>query len=99
MTTTLRRVLQAFEEADTSIRLDVLSRNLGIDPGTLDSMIQHWIRKGRIKEVRMETGGCYTCDVQTECPFVMRLPRSYTLVRASDKENFVPECCVCSERQ
>jgi hypothetical protein len=93
MTTTLRRVLQAFEEADTSIRLDVLSRTLEIDPGTLDNMIQHWIRKGRIREVQIETGGCYTCDVQTECPFVMRLPRSYTLVRESDGENL--GCCSC----
>lgn len=94
MTTTLRRVLQAFEEADTSIRLDVLSRKLDIDPGTLDSMIQHWIRRGRIKEVQVETGGCYTCDVQTDCPFVMRLPHSYTLIRESDEEKL--ERCVCA---
>ena len=96
MTTTLRRVLQAFEETDNSLRLDVLSRNLGIDPGTLDSMIQHWIRKGRIKEVHLETGNCHTCGVQTDCPFVMRLPRSYTLVRTGEKEHFAESCRVCS---
>lgn len=96
MTTTLRRVLQAFEEADSSIRLDVLSRNLGVDPGTLDSMIQHWIRKGRIKEAHMDTGNCHSCGVQTDCPFVMRLPRSYTLVRSSEKKLEIYVCSKCS---
>jgi len=90
-TSTLRRVLQAFEEAETSIRLDVLSRQLGIDLGTLDSMIQYWVRKGCIREVGDETE-CNTCGVNGECPFVMRCPRRYLLVRRSSEESvLVPD--------
>ncbi|HML22406.1 MAG TPA: FeoC-like transcriptional regulator [Aggregatilinea sp.] len=84
MSVTLRQVLQAFEQAGSSVRLDALSRQLGIDPGTLDGMIQHWVRKGRIKEVSdaLPDGcatSCHGCDVQSGCPFVARMPRRYAL--------------------
>lgn len=83
MTVTLRQVLQAFEQADTSLRLDTLSRELGIAPGLLEGMIDHWVRKGRIKEVRdaLPDGctSCHGCGVRNECPFVTRLPRRYAL--------------------
>lgn len=90
MTVTLRRVLEAFEEAEGVIRLDALSRELNIDPGTLDSMIQHWIRKGRIREVcdGLPDGcdclpdgcDCRACSIKGACPFVIHLPRRYELV-------------------
>jgi hypothetical protein len=83
MTVTLRRVLEAFEEAGGVIRHDALSRELNLDPGTLDSMIQHWIRKGRIREVRdgLPDGcDCRACGIKGACPFVIHLPRRYELV-------------------
>ncbi len=83
MTTLLRRVLEAFEEAETTVRLDALSRELGIDPGTLDSMLQHWVRRGLIREVQnVSIAQCGGCGVRSECPFVMPLPRRYQLVRS-----------------
>ena len=84
MTVTLRQVLQAFEQADTSLRLDALSRELGIAPGLLEGMIDHWVRKGRIREVHdaLPDGctSCHGCGVRSECPFVTRPPRRYALV-------------------
>jgi hypothetical protein len=82
MTTLLRRVLEAFEEAETTVRLDALSRELRMDPGTLDSMLQHWMRRGLIREVQnVNSAPCGGCGVRSECPFVMPLPRRYQLVR------------------
>ncbi len=86
MTVTLRQVLQAFEQAGSTVRIDALSRQLGIDPGTLDGMIQHWVRKGRIQEVSdalpQDCTSCHGCDVKSGCPFVARMPRRYALAKA-----------------
>lgn len=82
MTTTLRRVLQAFEETDDVMRLDELSRELGVDRGTLDNMIQHWVRKGRIRVVEGQSGECGSCGVKGKCGFVVQMPRYYELVSA-----------------
>jgi hypothetical protein len=85
MTTLLRRVLEAFEEAETTIRLDALSHELGIDTGTLDNMLQHWVRRGLIREVQnVISAQCGGCGVRSECPFVMPLPRRYLLVRPDE---------------
>ncbi len=80
MTTTLRRVLQAFEEAQCTVRLDLLSRQLNLDPTTLDSMIQYWVRKGQIQEVEDMPDNCNTCHV-SGCPFILKMPKRYTLVQ------------------
>jgi hypothetical protein len=95
MTTMLRQVLAAFENAETTFRLDALSRELGVDPATLDNMLAYWVRKGRIREVRdLPSGGCAGCGVGGECPFVLRMPAHYELVREGEP---VPEagaaCC------
>ncbi len=95
MTTMLRQVLAAFENAETTFRPETLSRELGVDPATLDNMIAYWVRKGRIREVRdLPAGGCAGCGVGSECPFVLRMPARYELVRGDAPE---PEtggsCC------
>jgi hypothetical protein len=83
MTTLLRHVLQIFEEAETVVRLDALARELEIDPATLDNMIQHWVRKGRIRAVvdMPEGTACHGCGADGGCPFVVHLPRRYELIR------------------
>jgi hypothetical protein len=97
MATLLRRVLEAFEQTETTIRLDALCRELEVDPGTLDNMIQHWVRKGRIREVidAPAGAGCHGCGVQAECPFVMRLPKRYALARGVEDPMTCPACVLC----
>jgi hypothetical protein len=47
----LLQVLKEIENSRGAIRLDVLSRKLGIDAGVLEGMVEHWVRKGRIQRV------------------------------------------------
>lgn len=84
---TLRGVLDAFEAAQGTVRLDQLSRDLGLDPATLDSMIQHWVRKGRIREISARPSAesrCGPCGVKSECPLIASPLKRYMLVRADD---------------
>ncbi|NDJ75096.1 MAG: hypothetical protein GYB65_02465 [Chloroflexi bacterium] len=95
MAITLRQVLQAFEQADETIRLDQLCQKLDVDPGTLDGMLQYWVRKGRIREVQDAALDCQACGVKGKCPFVIRMPRRYELVREGDQ----PPVVCCSPQQ
>jgi hypothetical protein len=81
MATLLRQVLEAFETTDTNIRLDALSRQLGVDSGTLDNMIQYWVRKGRIREISNDA--CHACSTSA-CPVMENAPRRYTLVKGHE---------------
>ncbi len=79
----LRRVLTIFETADSSLSLPQIARELQVSPAQLDGMIQHWVRKGKIRQSGALTD-CGTCGQQGGCPFVMALPRSYELVTTDD---------------
>jgi hypothetical protein len=88
----LHRVLQEIEAAQGSISLTDLSRKLAVDPGALAGMIQYWVRKGRLKDDSQQaeillnschTGACGgSCPGPQGCPFVMKLPQTYTLTPA-----------------
>lgn len=91
----LRDVLQAVESTQGSITLIELSRRLNIDPGVLDGMLQHWERKGKLT---INAGSAMACDMNCAascgcsagssgscCPFIVRLPRSYSAVVPADE--------------
>lgn len=86
MTSTLRQVLTTFEEAQTPLTLGALSRRLGVPPGILDGMIDHWVRKGRLREVTSTAGrgACSSCGAASGCPLIINLPRSFVLARDDD---------------
>lgn len=44
----LRELLRLVETAQGPISLTDLARQLGVDNAVLDSMLQHWVRKGRL---------------------------------------------------
>jgi hypothetical protein len=71
--TKLREVLCAFEQAQGPMSLDDLSRRLGVDRGTLDAMLDFWVRKGRLREVNPSQlpEGCAACSGADGCPFVI----------------------------
>jgi hypothetical protein len=83
MQSKLRQVLTIFETADSPLSLPQIARNLDVTPEHLEGMIQHWVRKGKIRPSGALTD-CGTCGQQGGCPFVMALPRSYELVTAHE---------------
>ena len=65
----LNQVLKAVEESQGPVRLQELSRKLNIDPAVLDSMLEFWIRKGRIRRAEQDYHGCD----ETDCPAGCRI--------------------------
>jgi hypothetical protein len=91
----LREVLQVVESSAGPISLVEVSRRTGIDPGALTGMLDYWVRKGRLavdQAVVACSGGCapagvgcYSCSGVTGCPFMARLPRTYSVVSLLDE--------------
>lgn len=85
----LHRVLQEIEAAQGAVNLGELSRKLGVERSALDGMIGYWVRKGRLRDESQPveiplnnctSGSCgHACPGPQSCPFVMQLPKSYTL--------------------
>ena len=96
MTTVLRQVLAVFEESCEPRTLNQLARELGIPLGTLEGMIDYWIRKGKLREAS-GSQECSTCGGAKGCPFVPKLPHSYELVTepvpVSKKKPSCGGCC------
>ena len=82
----LKQVLIAFETTNGSVSLPQLARELDVSRERLDGMIQHWVRKGKIRENNGLTE-CGSCGSNDSCAFVMDMPRSYELATA---ENMIP---------
>jgi hypothetical protein len=78
---TLRQVLTMFETAVAPLSLQQMAHELGVSLEQLEGMIQHWVRKGKIRESGSVTE-CGTCGHKGACPFVMEMPRSYELATA-----------------
>ena len=81
----LYQVLQEVEAAQGPLDLNELSRRLDVNRGTLDGMIQFWVRKGRLVDDLNEsdsvcaTGSCSGCSGPQGCPYTMTMPRTYSL--------------------
>lgn len=94
MMATLRDVLRAFETADRPQTLKHLARELDITPGMLDSMIQHWVRKGKLRPVHASTA-CTTCGSAGQCAFITPLSPTYELVTENALPTHPPACACC----
>lgn len=79
----LRQVLTIFENANGSLSLPQIAQDLDVSQERLESMIQHWVRKGKIRQ-DAAPDDCETCGTEDSCPFVMELPRKFEL--ATDEE-------------
>lgn len=93
MATILREVLRTFETARGPLSLNDIARDLDITPGTLDGMIEYWVRKGKI---RAATSGsaCVSCrSAKSCCTYSPTTPRSYVLVTDDSAES---DGCCCS---
>jgi len=94
MTTSLRAVLDAFKDQHAAVSLNRLSRELDISPALLDSMIDYWVRKGRLREA-ITPATCGVCGHAKGCPFIMKLPRMVELVGPDDPPPDDPPCACC----
>lgn len=82
MSSTLRQVLEQFEQNQGTLSLPQMAHRLGIERATLQNMIDYWVRKGKLREV--SAPACTTCGSAAGCPFVVALPRCYELVTDSE---------------
>lgn len=90
----LREVLTIVEAAEGPISLTEISRQLGLDPGVLDGMLEYWVRKGKLVVNNRSTAacsascldagcGCGSCSGAAGCPFIARLPKTYSVAAPS----------------
>jgi hypothetical protein len=93
MSTTLRQVLEQFEQSEGTVSLPQMARALGIERGTLQNMIDYWVRKGKLREVGAPA--CTTCGSAAACPFVVALPRCYELATAEPAVTPATVSCGC----
>lgn len=91
----LREVLQAVEVAEGPITLNELSSKLELDPRVLDGMLEHWSRRGKLVvdgarktacagNVTPARCSCGSATDKANCPFLIRLPKSYSISSDSD---------------
>jgi hypothetical protein len=93
MSTTLRQVLQQFEQSQGAVSLPQMAHTLGIERGMLQNMIDFWVRKGKLREVGAPV--CATCGSASACPFIVALPRCYELATEEAAVAAVPVSCAC----
>ena len=72
-----------FETAVTPLSLPQMSHELGVSLERLEGMIQHWVRKGKIRESAAATE-CGSCGSKGACPFVMEMPRTFELASGAN---------------
>ena len=77
--TPLRQVLNYFENSREGISINLIARELNISQGQVGSMVEFWVRKGKIR--LSATQDCGSCSVNGDCLFVIEMPASYELVR------------------
>jgi len=86
----LNRVLHEISQTKESIPLTALGQKLGIEQGALEGMLMYWVCKGRLKvdddqvekmgEKDCSMGGsCSACSGAATCPFIARVPKTYSL--------------------
>lgn len=96
MASTLKLVLEIFEETSRPLSLPEMARALNMEQGMLESMIEYWVRKGKIREAGSTSGKCTLCGERTDCPFVIKMPRRFELATgASHNHGQLPPCDCC----
>jgi len=93
-TSKLSRLLLLFEGSSSAISVRELARELDISQGQVESMMEYWISKGRIK-ISTSQDECGNCSAVGECPFILEMPRTYELVKegAEDIVEVIQPAC------
>ncbi len=85
----LSRALAEIERAGGALQVNELSRRLGVEPSAMECMLQHLLRRGKLKAYEPQeawgSSGCSGCSRSCPgaggCPSGMKMPRTYSLVR------------------
>lgn len=91
MASQLREILDRFTDQTTPLSINRMARDMALEPGVLQGMIDYWVRKGKLREVNGTTEHCTTCGINSGCPFIVAMPRYYELVTA-DVPPLDPPC-------
>jgi hypothetical protein len=92
MATQLREVLNRFADQNAPRSIKAMAREMSLEPGILQGMIEYWVRKGKLREVNSGGDTCNTCGIKSGCPFIVALPRYYELVSEDDSAQDIPPC-------
>jgi hypothetical protein len=52
-----------------------------LSPGLVGSMVDFWVRKGRIQRLDLGGGQCGGCSSKGSCPLIAELPECYQVVK------------------
>ena len=78
-TSKLSMLLTVLERTSGAITVRELARKLDISQGRVESMLDYWISKGKIKNSTSQTV-CGNCSELGDCPYILEMPRTYELV-------------------
>ncbi len=79
----LSKLLTLIEESSGAYSIQGLARELDVSPAHVESMLEYWIRKGKIQSSKNLTE-CGSCSTKGNCPFVLEMPRTFELVTGQD---------------
>ncbi len=93
-TSKLSNLLTKIEESSGAFSIQALARELDLTPERVESMLEYWVRKGKIESSTNLTE-CGSCSSQGVCPFVLEMPRTYELVKdgAEDLVEVIQPAC------
>jgi hypothetical protein len=78
---TLRKVLDYFETSRECISLDLLASELDLPEGQLESMLDFWVRKGRLRLSSLNSAQCGSCGKKSDGCYIIGMPQLYELVK------------------
>ena len=84
---TLGRVIELFEEEQGVYSLTELASRLNLSTEQVESMLDFWVKKGRLKKSSANTDQCSGCFDSNRCPFILELPETYELVEEEGKSS------------
>ena len=86
----LHQVISEIKNSQGAVSVKEIGQKLNIEPTAVEDMIEFWVRKGRLKVDQNFSpqsdlaGGCAgctsSCTGAEQCPFVMKLPKTFTPV-------------------
>ena len=94
-TSKLSNLLTKIEESSGAFSIQALARELDLTPERVKSMLEYWIRKGKIQSSTKLTE-CGSCSSQGDCPFVLEMPRTYELVTSQDHQSDPDSHIICT---
>ncbi len=91
-TSKLSRLLDLFEGSSGALSMRDMARELDISREQVQSMMEYWIQKGKIR-VSAALTDCGSCGSGGDCPFILEMPKTYELVKEGEVIEIVQPAC------